>query len=277
MPSPATAKAGSATSHVTSWLRTSSIPARPATVTAKPARTNRWGGQRAAPRACIQAPDVHVMVAAVRASPASVADRPRHSTRVSATNASTPKKAQVRTPRSRIAAGRTGRATSVPGGVRRRNAKIPSARPTALRTTVGTSRPVVSPTVSNPDPRATMMASGSRPRRAADRAGSAGGGHVGDGAQRPEGEGSRQRDEWQQPEEDVAPADRVADRPGDRRTDDAGQDPRRRQRREHPRPERLGEGPSDGDVGDRLDRARTETLEEPRRRPGSASMAPGRR
>ena len=54
---------------------------------------------------------------------------PRHSTRVSATNASTAKKAQVRTPRSRTAAGSTGRATSVPGGVRRRSAKMPMTQP----------------------------------------------------------------------------------------------------------------------------------------------------
>jgi hypothetical protein len=64
----------------------------------------------------------------------------------------------------------------VPGGVSRRNAKMPSARPAALRTIVGTSSPVVNPIVNRPDPSATMIASGSRPRRAASRDGSAGGG-----------------------------------------------------------------------------------------------------
>ena len=69
-------------------------------------------------------------------------------------------------------------------------------------------------------------------------------------------------DQRQQPEEDEPPADVLPDRSGDGRADDAGQDPRRRQRREHPRPERFGQRPADGDVGDRLERPGAQALDE---------------
>ena len=232
--------------------------------TANPTRTKRWVGQRVAPRAWTHEPAVHEIVAAVSANPASVAESPRQPTSVSATNASTAKKAQVRIPRRRIAAGSTGRAVSVPDGVSRRNAKSPMTRPVALNATVGMSSPVVSPTVSSPDPSATTSASGSRRRRAAASAGSVPTGASATAWSAPRVNAPASRDERQQPEEDVAPAERLADRAGDRRADDAGEDPGGRERREHPRPERIGEGPPDRDIGDRLDRAGTETLEEAR-------------
>ena len=78
-----------------------------------------------------------------------------------------------------------------------------------------------------------------------------------------EGQGTGQRDQRQQTEEDVAPADRVADGAGDGRTDHARQDPGGRERGEHPWPEQFGERPPDGHVRDRLDRAGAEPLQEP--------------
>ena len=65
------------------------------------------------------------MVAAVSTTPAATADRPRHDSRVSVAYASTPKNVKVMTPRSSTAAGRIGRAVSVPGGVRRRSGGMP--------------------------------------------------------------------------------------------------------------------------------------------------------
>src|SRR3954469_40308 len=115
MPRPAMPNAGTATSHVMSGFSARSIPASPTSTTANPAWTKRWVGHRPAPRAWIHAPPVQEIVAAVSAIPASVAETPRQPTRVSATNASTPKNAQVRMPRRSTAAGSTGRATSVPG------------------------------------------------------------------------------------------------------------------------------------------------------------------
>ena len=227
--------------------------------------TKRWVGQRVAPRAWIHAPAVQAMVAAVSAMPGL---RRRHarasSTRVRATKASTPKNVQVRMPRSRTAAGRTGRATRVPGGVSRRSAKMPSARPATLRTTVG-----IEQAGRQPD-RQQARPEGDRDGQRQPAAPGCGARRVGRRAaasaiacRAPERQGAGQRDQRQQAEEDVAPADRVADGPGDGRADHAGQDPGRRERGEHPRPQRLGERPADGDVGDRLDRARAEALEEP--------------
>ena len=72
-----------------------------------------------------------------------------------------------------------------------------------------------------------------------------------------------ERDERQQAEEDVAPADELADETGERRADDAGQHPGRRERREHPRPQPLGQAAPDRDVRDRRDRPGAEALDEP--------------
>jgi hypothetical protein len=95
-----------------------------------------------------------------------VADWPRQSTIVSATNASIEKNAQVITPRSRIAAGRTGLAIRVPGGVSPRSANVPITTPPMPRTSAAMGRPLVRPRVSSPAPSATATASGSRARLA---------------------------------------------------------------------------------------------------------------
>jgi hypothetical protein len=108
-----------------------------------------------------------------------------------------------------------------------------------------------------------MIASRNRPRRASERAGVGRRWRIGDRVQGAEGQGAGERDQRQQTKEDIAPADRVAHGPRDGRADHAGQDPGGRERGEHPWPERFGERPPDGDVGDRLDRARTEPLQEP--------------
>ncbi len=79
------AKVGTASQTGTSGMSTSENVASPMRVTMKPARTNRSVDQRSAPRAWIQEPAVHEMVAAVRAIPAAMADRPRWSSRVSET------------------------------------------------------------------------------------------------------------------------------------------------------------------------------------------------
>ena len=263
MPRPATPNDATPTVHGTSGRRTRSIPASPLMVTANPTRTNCRVGQRLAPRAWIQAPAVQAIVAAVSAIPAWVADRPRQPTSVSDTNASTPKKAQVRMPRSRIAAGSTGRARSVPAGVRRRSARTPMMTPAALSATVTTGCPLVSPTVSRPAPNATVSASGSRVAVGGRRAMLVDAGRHGDRVERTERQRAGQRDERQQPQEHEPPADRFADGAGERRADDTGQDPGGRQRGEHARPERLGQRPSDRHVGDRLDRAGAQALDEP--------------
>ena len=87
-----------------------------------------------------------------RSSPRSGRSRPASPTgrasptRVSATNASTPKKAKVRMPRSRTAAGRTGRARERPG--RASGAGAPGSRrrrPTAVSATVGSGSPAGQP------------------------------------------------------------------------------------------------------------------------------------
>ena len=193
--------------------------------------------------------------------PASVADTPRQPTSVSATKASTPKNMQVRIPRRRTAAGRTGRATRVPGGVSFRSAKRPIRMPATLSTTVGMGSPLVSPTVSRPAPRATVMASGRRPRRARA-VSSATGGASATFRSAPSVSAAASAMSGSRPEEHVPPAGHLADRAGDRRPDHAGQDPGRREHREHARPQVLGESPADGDVRDRLDRAGAEALDE---------------
>ncbi len=84
--------------------------------------------------------------------------------------------------------------------------------------------------------------------------------HGGEGADRQQpGRG----DERQQAEEDVAPAEDLPDDTGDGRPEHAGQHPGRRERREHPRPQPVGQAPSDRHVRDRRDRAGAEALDEP--------------
>ena len=71
-------------------------------------------------------------------------------------------------------------------------------------------------------------------------------------------------DERQEAEEDPAPVERLGHDPGDPRPEDAGQDPRGRERREHRGPEVLRQAAPDRDVGDRRDRAAADALDEAR-------------
>ena len=87
-------------------------------------------------------------------------------------------------------------------------------------------------------------------------------GRHGDRVERTERQRPGQRDERQQSQEHEPPADRLADRAGERRADDTGQDPGGRQRGEHARPERFGQRPPDRHVRDRLDRAGAQALDE---------------
>jgi hypothetical protein len=82
-------------------------------------------------------------------------------------------------------------------------------------------------------------------------------------SERPNRQETRRRDEGQQSQEDVPPAEDLAHHPGQGRPEDPGQDPGRRERGEHPRPEAFGQAPADRHVGDRRDRAGTEALDEP--------------
>ncbi len=86
-----------------------------------------------AARACTQAPAVHVIVAPLSASPATVAGWPRNCVSMSGRSVSAPKKAKLTVPIAATAAGSPGRARSVPAGVRRRRlgtaAALPAARP----------------------------------------------------------------------------------------------------------------------------------------------------
>ncbi len=71
-----------------------------------------------------------------------------------------------------------------------------------------------------------------------------------------------QRDQRQEAQEDEPPAGMLGDEAADRRADDPGHDPGRRQDGEHPRTQAQGQGPSDRDVGDRRDPPSAETLEQ---------------
>src|SRR5437773_1965852 len=62
------------------------------------------------------------------------------------------------------------------------------------------------------------------------------------------GESAGDQHERQKPEEHPAPAHVIADECGERRPGDARHDPRGREDREHPGPQRLGEGAPDDDV-----------------------------
>ena len=79
------------------------------------------------------------------------------------------------------------------------------------------------------------------------------------------GESACDHHQRQEPEEHPAPADVLADERGERRSGDARDDPRGREDREHPRPQRFGEGAADHDVSGRRDGARAETLNRTRR------------
>jgi hypothetical protein len=105
MPKPPKAKIGTASQAGTSGIRIRPRPAIPIATTGKPTRTNHSCGIRTDNRAWVHEPAVHETVAAVRAMPAAAADQPRTSTRRRATYASIVKKANVSTPRNRIAVG----------------------------------------------------------------------------------------------------------------------------------------------------------------------------
>ena len=258
-------------------------PSPPGLTRRTPTRTNRALDHRVSAAGLDpRAPPSRTTVATLSTMPASVrlsdrADSTRTSgyERVHAKEHEREEPAELNRGRAAPAGGEDGS-----GGVKRRSAKTPDRQPdcdSARRS--GRAGRAVSPTVSSPAPSATSDGQ-QQTRRAApssvlvDRVGRR---HVGDGMQRAEGQGSGQRDERQQAEEDVAPADRLADRARDRRSDDARQDPGRRQRREHPRPQRFGQRPR------RWRRRRSAGSCRPRapggtgRRRGSASMAPGRR
>ena len=87
--------------------------------------------------------------------------------------------------------------------------------------------PGVSPSMTSPAPRATPRAFGKRWRSAAAASASASAaaprGTTFETA--PDRQQAGDRDERQQPEEDVPPAEGLADDAGDRRADDAGQHP----------------------------------------------------
>ena len=193
---------------------TSRNAARPTISTAKPARTNRSGRparRRRAPGSTT--PAVHVRVAAVSAMPGlRRADRPRQSTSARATYASTPKNANVRMPRSEDrgrqdrARRRASRAASGGAG---RGAPRPPRR--AEHDGQEPGWPLVRPASSSP----------ARRRRRAPAAGARASGRRVVGRRAPpvgdtRGPAGRRcparRDERQQPEEDVAPAEGLADR-----------------------------------------------------------------
>ena len=96
-----------------------------------PAATSAPREARRAARACTHAPAVQVKVAPLSASPATVADCPRNTVRNSGRRVSAPKNARLTSPIEAMAAGRPGRARSVPAGISRRRPGRTAAVPTA--------------------------------------------------------------------------------------------------------------------------------------------------
>ena len=94
----------------------------PIATQAKPRATNRCGPQTSMRRAWSHVATVQAIVVPVSTRPVSVAGVPRQVCSSSGMYASPLKNANVITPRSRTAAGTPAASTSVPGGVRRRNA-----------------------------------------------------------------------------------------------------------------------------------------------------------
>ena len=219
--------------------REPSRPGREGDQRSRPGRTGRGRGAMAT--AWIHAPAVHADVAAVtrsglvaerRASRRGSARR-RHRPRRSAGDPAEEDRRRQDRPRH-----------EGPGGVSRRSAKTPIGMPRRLSTTRGMGSPLVSPTVSSPAPRATVMAerqapAGRRRRRglssSAGRASATARSAPGMSARRPGAKGSRPRK--------TTASRHLADRAGDRRPDDPGHDPGRRQHREQLRPELGPVGP----------------------------------
>src|SRR4029077_3303642 len=109
MPSPASAHATNAAATGTSGHSTNAMPAVPARIRARPVRTTRRPCHDRLRWFWIHDPIVQLIVAAVTAAPANVVLSWRTVVMASVTNASAPKKANVRRPRLRIVAGRPSR------------------------------------------------------------------------------------------------------------------------------------------------------------------------
>ena len=76
MPMPAMPQAATATARASPLHKASDSPAMPSTINVSPADTAIRGDRRVPRRTCAQEPDVQPSVAAVRASPPAVTERP---------------------------------------------------------------------------------------------------------------------------------------------------------------------------------------------------------
>ena len=133
--------------------------ASPTSTSVAPTPTSRLSGMSPARFDCQSAPDAHVTVATVIASPASASESPRTRVSISVRKASIARNDTDRRKADAPIAPRPGAALNVPGGAIRRSAGMPIASPTATATGTHHAHAVIE---ANTNAAPTMSCSGHR-------------------------------------------------------------------------------------------------------------------
>ena len=254
MPSPATPHPAAATATGTASSSTVAISPIPAATSTSPATETERIDRRVASRACTHAPAVQLRVAAVSARPATVVLWPRTDVSIRGRNASAPKNENVCRLRMVTAAGRPGAARRAPAGRSRRRAGNPTTAPPAHERE--TDERVQAETAEQQAGSRRQPHRGAGAGRCRRRGGP-------EAPERGDQEAAAEGKERQQPEEHQPPRQVLGHEPRDTGADDAGDHPRGRHHREHPRAQCLGVPAPDGDVGHGRHCARPEALHGP--------------
>ena len=186
--------------------------------------------------------------------PCSHGDAPWMRSAASGTKLSTPRNVAVASTRQATTAGRPGRARPTPRGNSRRRKTTATTAPTAVEMTAANGLANCKPGDHGADPDGR----GERGRDARRLAVGADGAERGHRAHGQCADGDGQGDD---PDEHPPPPEVLGDRPGDRRSDEAGQHPAGRQQGVHGRLAIIGERPPHEQVGDRAERSGAGALE----------------